>query len=225
MHINADFSKRAIVAGGDAEWVASPMAGVERIMLDRVGDEVARATSIVRYAPGSYFPRHMHPLGEEFLVLEGVFSDEHHDYQPGAYVRNPPGTGHSPHSENGCRILVKLRQFDASDLLPVHIDTKDVTGWHEDEVVGGSIRDLHEYATERVVMRRFDRGIESSIEPPTGGLEWFVVDGELYVDDFEFRAESWLRIPAGDRFCFKTIAASVVLEKTGHLGGDLLARG
>ena len=87
MRINADFSQRAIVTPADWCWVGSPESGVERMMLDRIGEEVARATSIVRYAPGSRFPRHEHAKGEEFLVLDGVFSDESGDYGPGAYVR------------------------------------------------------------------------------------------------------------------------------------------
>src|SRR5918993_663748 len=92
-------------------WAPSPMAGVERRMLDRVGGEVARATSIVRYAPGSRFSAHAHGGGEEFLVLEGVFSDEHGDFPTGSYVRNPPTSRHTPGSESGCTLFVKLWQF------------------------------------------------------------------------------------------------------------------
>src|SRR5580704_18221339 len=94
MELNADFSRRAAVHAASLPWVPSPMAGVERRMLDRIGDEVARATSIVRYAPGSHFSPHTHDGGEEFLVLDGVFQDEHGDYPAGSYVRNPrpPGT-------------------------------------------------------------------------------------------------------------------------------------
>ena len=98
-------------------------------MLDRIGDEVARATSIVRYASGSSFSRHEHAKGEEFLVLDGVFSDNHGDYPAGFYVRNPPGSGHAPFSKDGCRILVKLRQFDPQDLTPVVIDAGDRRLW------------------------------------------------------------------------------------------------
>src|SRR3954470_9992491 len=53
MELNADFSQRVVVHAARLPWVASPMPGVERRMLDRIGEEVARATSIVRYAPGS----------------------------------------------------------------------------------------------------------------------------------------------------------------------------
>ena len=124
MRVNADFSRRVVVRPEDYEWVDSPMPGVERMMLDRVGDEVARATSLVRYAPGSTFSAHVHGGGEEFLVLEGEFGDEHAAYPVGTYVRNPIGTAHTPRvGEQGCVIFVKLHQFAADDTLQFATDT------------------------------------------------------------------------------------------------------
>ncbi len=117
-------------------------------MLDRIGDEVARATSIVRYAAGSSFARHEHANGEEFLVLAGVFSDNNGDYPTGFYVRNPPGSGHAPFSKNGCRILVKLRQFDPQDLTPVVIDTGDRRLWRGGDDANISYLPLHEFGAE-----------------------------------------------------------------------------
>ena len=84
MELNADFSQRVVVHAARLAWVPSPIAGVERRMLDRIGDEVARATSIVRYAPHSHFSAHTHGGGEEFFVLEGVFQDEHGDFPAGS---------------------------------------------------------------------------------------------------------------------------------------------
>src|SRR6266851_7949802 len=121
MRINADFTKRASVHAGESEWVHSPMPGVERRMLDRIGDEVARATSIVRYAPGSHFSPHTHGGGEEFFVLEGVFQDEHGEFPAGSYVRNPPTSRHTPGSVPGCTLFVKLWQFDPADRHQVEI--------------------------------------------------------------------------------------------------------
>jgi len=94
-----------------------PMWGLN--MLDRIGDEVARATTIVRYAPNSHFSSHVHSGGEEFIVLEGVFQDEHGDFPAGSYVRNPPTSSHTPGSEPGCVIFVKLWQYDLDDRTPV----------------------------------------------------------------------------------------------------------
>src|ERR1700732_1548579 len=119
MHLNADFTRRAVVHAGTLDWVASPMAGVHRRMLDRIGDEIARATSIVRYAPGSHFSPHTHDGGEEFLVLEGEFSDEYGNFPGGSYIRNPPTSRHTPRSKPGCVLLVKLWQFDLDDRTQV----------------------------------------------------------------------------------------------------------
>jgi anti-sigma factor ChrR (cupin superfamily) len=84
---------------------------------------VARATSIVRYAPQSHFSPHAHGGGDEFLVLNGVFQDEHGDYPAGTYVRNPPTSRHTPGSERGCTLFVKLWQFDPDDRTQLRIDT------------------------------------------------------------------------------------------------------
>ena len=108
MEINADFAKRVLVHSDALPWVPSPMPGVERRTLDRIGDEVARATSILRYAPHSTFSPHMHGWGEEFIVLEDVFQDEHSYYPAGTYMRNPPTSRHRPGSKSGCTIFVKL---------------------------------------------------------------------------------------------------------------------
>ena len=115
MRINDDLSRPAIVHAAKLDWVPSPAAGVDRRMLFRIGGEVARATSIVRYAPGSVFPPHAHGGGEEIVVLEGVFQDEHGDYPAGCYFRNPPGTSHVPASKEGCTIFVRLWQFRDGD--------------------------------------------------------------------------------------------------------------
>ena len=112
MRIRSDFARREVVRPQDYEWVRSPAGGVDRMMLDRIGDEVARATTIVRFAPRSRFDAHTHGGGEEFLVLDGVFSDETGDFPAGSYVRNPIGSRHRPHTDAGCTIFVKLHQFD-----------------------------------------------------------------------------------------------------------------
>ena len=145
----------------DHEWIHSPEQGVDRIMLDRIGDEVARATSIVRYAPDSSFARHEHALGEEFLVLDGVFSDEHGDYPTGTYVRNPPGSGHTPYSKDGCVILVKLRQFDPTDLQPVVVNTTDASLWPSAMEQRVAALDLHQFKAEKVRMLRVPKGAVS----------------------------------------------------------------
>ena len=211
MLLNADFSRSALVVPNDVAWVCSPETGVDRLMLDRIGDEVARATSIVRYAPGSSFHSHLHPKGEEFLVLEGVFSDEHADYPVGTYVRNPPGTSHAPHSDAGCRILVKLRQFDAGDLTPVVIDTTNEALWHDNELA------LHRFGSEVVSMRRLQAGRSFELVAPAGGAECLLVRGVIRLDGQELPAESWFRLPVGDRVRIEATDDATLWQKTGHL--------
>ena len=215
MRINADFTEKVVVVPTDPDWVCSPESGVDRLMLDRIGGEVARATSIVRYAPGSSFARHEHDAGEEFLVLDGVFSDEHADYGVGTYVRNPPGSGHSPYSKNGCRILVKLRQFDPQDLAHVVMDTADNSVWLSES--RNNILGLHEFGSERVMMVRLETGDACPIRSDPGGVEILVVRGSIDDQGTELMAESWLRIPPGQEIRVVASSASVLWLKAGHL--------
>jgi ChrR Cupin-like domain len=176
MEINADFSKRAVMHGATMPWQASPMPGVERKMLDRIGDEVARATSIVRYAPHSQFSPHIHGGGEEFLVLDGVFQDEYGDYPVGTYVRNPPTSRHTPGSDSGCIIFVKLWQFDLGDRTQITLDTKKQGYVADLRRVGVSILPLFSDDQETVRLERWEANISIDLLAP-GGLEIFVIQG------------------------------------------------
>ena len=150
MELNSDFSQRVAVHGADLHWQSSPLPGVDRRMFDRIGDEVARATSIVRHAPGSDFSPHVHTGGEEFLVLDGVFQDEHGDFPAGTYVRNPPESRHTPGSAQGCTIFVKLWQFDLADRTPVTIRTADMSFDAAPDRVGVEVLPLFEDSRENV---------------------------------------------------------------------------
>ena len=147
----------SVVRPSDEPWRASPMPGVERCMLDRVGDEIARATSIVRYAPGSSFSAHRHDGGEEIFVLDGVFSDDSGDFGPGTYLRNPIGTAHAPSSAPGCEIFVKLHQFARNDDVTLAIDTR-AAAFRPGLVDGLSVLPLHVHGTESVAMVRWAPG-------------------------------------------------------------------
>ncbi|MEM7745543.1 MAG: cupin domain-containing protein [Pseudomonadota bacterium] len=221
MNLNADFSKRAVVHGQKTEWVPSPMKGVDRRMLDRIGDEVARATSIVRYAPGSAFSAHTHTGGEEFLVLDGVFQDDYGDFPAGTYVRNPPTTAHTPASEGGCTIFVKLWQFDPDDRHQFHVDTEAAT--YTETAAGVATLLLHEDPRERVTMERWAPGADVTLEA-SGGMEILVTKGGFAEGGEEFATQSWLRLPSG-----ATTTATAGLEgaqvwiKRGHLAGEITA--
>lgn len=114
MRLNADFFERVVVDSQTLEWLASPSPLVQRRLLERVGGEVARATSIVRYAPGTFFHPHRHHGGEEIFVVEGVLSDEHGNYPRNSWIRSPHLSQHQPFSVEGCLILVKTGHLIAS---------------------------------------------------------------------------------------------------------------
>ena len=216
MELNADFSKRAVVRPGDTDFVPSPMAGVERYMLDRIGDEVARATTIVRYAPDSYFSPHTHDGGEEFLVLDGVFSDEHADYPAGTYVRNPIGSSHTPHSKDGCTIFVKLHQFDASDTAQKVIDT-NLAEFRPDTVEGVSFAILHKYGRETVKLVRWEPGSRYPLHQHIGGSETLVLEGTFSDEHGDYPKGSWLRMPDGSEHSPFSEEGCLIYAKTGHL--------
>lgn len=214
MELNADFSKRVVVHSENEPWRASPMPGVDRRMLDRIGDEVARATSIVRYAPGSKFSARTHTGGEEFIVLDGVFQDEHGDYPTGTYVRNPPTTSHTPGSDEGCTIFVKLWQFDPEDRDQFR---KDMAAGLKRTTHGVFAKELHRDDREVVTYYEARMGSPVSIESD-GGIEVLVLGGSLTEAGEELGEGAWLRLPDGVAF-----EATVGPEgarfwvKTGHL--------
>lgn len=196
MNLNSDFGARAAVHAARLEWTPSPIPGVDRRMLDRIGDEVARATSIVRYAPHSRFSPHTHDGGEEFLVLEGVFQDENGDYPVGTYVRSPPTSSHTPGSDAGCTIFVKLWQFYPDDRTQLRIDTSALSFAPAPNLPGVEFALLYESASELVLLERWAPDITVAVPLP-GGIELFVLDGSFIESDELFARLSWLRLPAG----------------------------
>src|SRR6516225_9396367 len=195
-NLNADFARRVAVHAAALAWKASPMPGVERRMLDRIGGEVARATSIVRYAPGSSFSPHVHGGGEEFLVLDGVFEDEGGDYPAGFYVRNPPQSRHTPGSRPGCTLFVKLWQFDLTDRTHVLIDTNKMVLLDVKDRTGVKLMPLFKDAREDVRLEQWAPAAAIELEP-NGGLEVLVLAGAFSEGGETCGPQSWLRLPIG----------------------------
>ncbi len=216
--VNADFTQRIVLATDDMPWIPSPQAGVERRMLDRIGGEVARATSLVRYTPASTFPAHEHALGEEFLVLNGVFSDEHGDYPVGTYVRNPPQSRHTPRTGPGCTILVKLRQMKPSDERRVVIDTTKAA-WKPGDTSGHQHLPLHHAVDsgESVALERLEPGARPVEAACPGGEEIFLLSGGLQDEYGTYGAGTWIRNPAGFRRSLRSADGATYWVKRGHL--------
>lgn len=214
MELNADFTKRVVVHSEQLDWTPSPMAGVDRRMLDRIGGEVARATSIVRYAPGSVFSAHTHTGGEEFIVLDGVFQDEHGDFPKGTYVRNPPTTAHTPRSDAGCTIFVKLWQFDMADRTQFHKTMADELSAPVDGVATAL---LHRDGRESVTFSALAAGAALSLTV-AGGTEMLVIAGTVTESGEALTEGTWVRLPEGQPL--NVVAGphgAKLWIKTGHL--------
>ena len=192
MNIRADLDQPACVVPADWTWSESPQKGVSRVMLDRVGGEVAVATSFVRFEPDSRFPEHDHALGEEFIVLEGEFADEAGRYPVGSYLRNPPGSHHSPFSNPGCLIWVKLRQFDEADQRQCVLSLD--TAVPDQGVV---FERLHEHSEEDVTEIVAAAGEDVDLPAKSEVQEVLVLEGQLSAPDGKLPRWSWVRIPAG----------------------------
>ncbi|MEP3348260.1 MAG: cupin domain-containing protein [Litoreibacter sp.] len=214
MELNADFKERVVVHSEQLEWISSPMPGVDRRMLDRIGGEVARATSIVRYAPNSKFSAHTHTGGEEFIVLDGVFQDEHGDFPEGTYVRNPPTTAHTPGSDDGCTIFVKLWQFDLDDRTQFRKTMADELA---SPVNGVATTQLHKDAYEVVTYSHVDAGAKLS-KTDAGGIEVLVIAGSVTEGGETLGKGAWLRLPEGQKLDVTAGEGGAKLWiKAGHL--------
>jgi anti-sigma factor ChrR (cupin superfamily) len=221
-HLNDEFSQRVAAYPGDAVWTPSPLPGVDRRMLDRVGGEIARATSVVRYRPGSRFDRHVHGGGEELFVLDGVFSDERGDYPAGTYLRNPPGSSHSPFSQGGCVLFVKLWQFAAGDSEQVCIDT-GTAAWRQGLVPGLRVMPLHSHEGIDTALVKWapDTHFNPHVHP--GGEEILVLDGIFRDGAGAYPAGTWLRSPPGSHHTpFTESEGALIYVKVGHLGAAFL---
>ena len=217
MNINDDFAARAAVHADALDWVPSPMPGVERKMLDRVGGEVARATTIVRYAPGSHFSPHIHSGGEEFIVLDGVFQDEHGNYPAGSYVRNPPTSRHTPGSEPGCTIFVKLWQFDPRDRTHVLLNLFEKQPVPVEGQAGVNATELFRDARETVRAEYWHPGARIA-RANEGGMEVLCLKGGFEEGGETFAPLSWLRLPAGTPLNAQSSDIGAFLwVKEGHL--------
>jgi len=216
MDLHADLDQRVTLNTATLPWMPSPMAGVARRMLDRRGGEVARATSIVRYAPGSRFERHSHGGGEEILVLEGTFSDALGDYPAGTYLRNPGGTAHAPFSTGGCTLLVKLQQMHPADQQRLVIDSRQGC-WQSAPVAGLALLPLHHWGSENVDLRRLAPGTVVPHHSHPGGEEILVLEGVFQDDHGSYPAGSWLRQPPGSAHQPSSEQGCTIWVKSGHL--------
>ena len=199
--INGDLSVRAVVDTTHMEWTPSPSGSVWRKRVHLVGPpESGQVTSVVRYEPNSRFPAHDHPDGEEILVLEGVFSDEHGDWPAGTFLLNPEGFRHSPFSEPGCVLFVKLRQFAGRERRHVIVDTRELA-WQPSSIPGVTCKALYQQAgfSDLMLLENWAPQADRGVISYEHGAELFVLEGAFADEVGAYSAGCWLRLPTGSR--------------------------
>lgn len=229
--VHSDLTKRIVVKVADLSWSPSPwIPGINRKFLDRYGNgQFVPSTSVVSFAPGVRDPYHAHPHGEEFYVLEGVFTDHTGDYLPGFYVRHPIRWCHAPYVDvrNAAAVLwVKVSQI-AEDGEPIIVkDTCDLElpEWNDGACHEGRIRVLPLYESartgERVWIELWTSGARKVVTQPAGGEEVFVIAGTLVENGVAHPAPTWIRNPtrgAGTRWERFAPEPCKLLMKSGHL--------
>jgi anti-sigma factor ChrR (cupin superfamily) len=214
--LHTDFRECLVLDTGAIPWMASPEPGVWRRMLERAGAESGRATSIVRYEPGAHFHAHRHPMGEEFFVLEGTFSDEHGDYPAGSYVLNPPNSGHAPWARDGCVLFVKLCQYAGPGRKRIVADSARME-WRPSAMSGIAIKELYSDSShpERVALIKWEPGARYPRHRHTGGEEVLVLEGSLVDEAGRYPRGTWIRNPPGSAHEPYSPEGCVLLIKTG----------
>lgn len=213
--LNMNFEQQVIIDTNKMQWQESPANGVWRKPLARAEKERGHATSVVKYDAGSQFSEHAHPKGEEIFVLEGVFSDQTGDYPKGTYIRNSEGFNHSPFSNDGCVLFVKLYQFQADDSEQVRIDTNQ-TPWLQGQ---GNLQvmPLHSFGTESTALVFWPAGEKFVPHTHMGGEEIFVLQGEFIDEHGRYPAGTWIRSPHLSRHHPFVEQDTIILVKVGHI--------
>jgi anti-sigma factor ChrR (cupin superfamily) len=214
--LHADLRERLVLDTGAIPWVASPEPGVWRRMLERAGAESGRATSIVRYEAGARFHAHRHPMGEEFFVLEGIFSDEHGNYPAGSYVLNPPDSGHAPWTRDGCVLFVRLCQYAGPGRKRIVADSARMK-WRPSGTPGIAIKEFYSDSShpERVALIKWKPGARYPRHSHPGGEEFLVLEGALVDEAGRYRHGAWIRNPPGSAHEPSSPEGCVLLIKTG----------
>lgn len=213
--INMDFNQGLVINTIQQEWQPSPCSNVWRKHLERQAAESGHTTSIVRFNPDSFFPSHEHPMGEEILVLDGIFSDEFGDYETGSYIRNPPHSKHTPFSRTGCTLFVKLYQFDPDDRQSLCINTQ-TSEWLPGQ--GGlQVMPLHDFRGQHTALVKWPAGERFQPHTHFGGEEILVLSGEFIDEHGRYPAGTWLRSPHMSKHFPFVEQETIILVKVGHL--------
>ena len=153
------------------------------------------------------------------LVLEGVFSDEHGDYPAGTFLMNPHGSRHSPRSEPGCTLFVRLRQYPGSNRPRLVEYTRAESRWHPGLVDGLRVRPLYAQGgyPENVALVRWAPGTHFQRHTHWGGEEILVLEGEFGDEHGRYPEGTWIRSPHGSQHTPFSAKGCLIYVRVGGL--------
>jgi len=224
MNIISDISQRVVIQQSTLPWIATPWAGVQQRSLEGGADEVARATAIVKLAPGAKISSCARDLGEEIMVLDGVLTGEFGSYGKGSYIKagnvtNRPGSSHACESASGCLLFVKRHHLEIDDDQRIVVDSASMP-WYQGLVDGLSVMPLAEFGTRHTALVRWAPGTRFNPHRHYGGEEIYVLEG-VFEDEYgRYPAGSWIRSPHMSAHCPYSIEGCTIFVKTGHLLQD-----
>lgn len=215
MEINSDISQRVVIQQNIVPWLVTPWAGVQYRMLEGGADDAARATMIIKYAPGSSLHSACE-YGEEIVVLDGVLSDEFGSYSKGDYIKSPPGSAHAYESAAGCMLFVKQQHLEIEEDQRILVKTASCP-WYQGLVDGLSVMPLSEFGTRHTALVRWAQGTRFNAHRHFGGEEIYVLEG-VFADEFgKYPEGTWMRSPHLSAHCPYSMEGCTILVKTGHL--------
>ena len=216
MKFNDDISQRAVLHSSTLPWIDSGQSGIQSKLLEDRADKFSRFTSIVKYGVNTPPETHICPLGQEILVLDGVYEVGAESYGEGTYIKNPPGSSYTVGSKSGCTLFVKINYLPPDDNQRTIIDTQS-SDWFEGLVTGLTVLPLAEFGTRHTALVRWAPKTKFNPHRHYGGEEILVLEG-VFEDEFgSYPAGTWMRSPHMSAHHPFSVDGCLILVMTGHL--------
>lgn len=220
--INPNFDINVSITNPLDELVNTESDAGYEIVLEHTGDN-SRVTSLVNIPKNGELTHVTAATNAELLVLQGscqatdstqANNEQNTEFLPGNYLRFPS----IPRliSNTGCLLFVKYNQFRNKDVGERIIDTRDEQKWLPGPVDGITIRPLHVFDTESIMLLRWQHACEFRPNLDPQGEEILVVEGLLQNKDRLYRPYSWIRNPIEDWRKWHGATGTLLYYKSGH---------
>ena len=103
-----DDTKHVVVRPEEQQW----QQGIGNLKVSSLHVHNAESTALVHWPTNEVFQPHTHRGGEEIVVINGKFIDEHGEYPARSWIRSPHMSQHHPRVEEETLILVKVGHLE-----------------------------------------------------------------------------------------------------------------